>query len=101
MPTCTPSKLDRLLFSSVVYPTDYGFIPRTLGLIGDALDAMVCVSEPTFPGCLIEVKLIALFRMQDDKGQDDKVLCVPLEDSGWRRRAGPDARLRAAQPERR
>ena len=76
-------KLDRLLFSSVVYPTDYGFIPRTLGLDGDPLDAMVCVSEPTFPGCLIEVKPIALFRMQDDKGQDDKVLCVPLEDPGW------------------
>jgi len=76
-------KLDRLLFSSVVYPTDYGFIPQTLGLDGDALDAMVCVSEPTFPGCLIEVKPIALFRMEDDKGQDDKVLCVPLDDPSW------------------
>jgi inorganic pyrophosphatase len=76
-------KLDRFLFSSVVYPTDYGFIPDTLGLDGDPLDAMVCVSEPTFPGCVIEVKPIALFRMEDDKGIDDKVLCVPLADPGW------------------
>ena len=76
-------KLDRFLFSSMVYPTDYGFIPETLGLDGDPLDAMVCVSEPTFPGCMIEVKPIALFRMEDDKGVDDKVLCVPLQDPGW------------------
>jgi inorganic pyrophosphatase len=67
----------------MVYPTDYGFIPDTLGLDGDPLDAMVCVSEPTFPGCLIDVKPIALFRMEDDKGVDDKVLCVPLQDPAW------------------
>ena len=73
-------KLDRLLFSSVVYPTGYGFIPNTLGEDGDALDAMVTVTEPTFPGCVIEVKPIALFRMEDEKGVDDKVLCVPLSD---------------------
>ncbi len=76
-------KLDRFLFSSVVYPTDYGFIPEALGEDGDPLDAMVCVSEPTFPGCLIDVKPIALFRMEDDKGIDDKVLCVPLSDPAW------------------
>ena len=76
-------KLDRFLFSSVVYPTDYGFIPQTLGEDGDPLDAMVCVSEPTFPGCVIPVKVIALFRMRDDKGVDDKVCCVPLEDPNW------------------
>lgn len=76
-------KLDRFLFSSMVYPTDYGFIPDTLGLDEDPLDAMVCVSEPTFPGCIIEVKPIALFRMEDDKGVDDKVLCVPLQDPAW------------------
>ena len=75
--------LDRFLFSSVVYPTDYGFIPETLGRDGDPLDVMVCVSEPTFPGCMIDVKPIALFRMEDDKGVDDKVLCVPLHDPGW------------------
>jgi inorganic pyrophosphatase len=76
-------KLDRFLFSSVVYPTDYGFIPDTLSLDGDPLDVMVCVSEPTFPGCQIAVKPIALFRMEDDKGVDDKILCVPLTDPSW------------------
>jgi inorganic pyrophosphatase len=76
-------KLDRFLFSSMVYPTDYGFIPETLSQDGDPLDAMVLVSEPTFPGCVIDVKAIALFRMEDDKGIDDKVLCVPLSDPAW------------------
>jgi inorganic pyrophosphatase len=76
-------KLDRFLFSSVVYPTDYGFIPDTWAEDGDPLDAMVCVSEPTFPGCVIPVKVIALFRMRDDKGKDDKLLCVPLNDPNW------------------
>ena len=76
-------KLDRFLFSSVVYPTDYGFIPKTLGADGDPLDAMICVSEPTFPGCVIPVKPIALLKMRDDAGQDDKILCVPLDDPNW------------------
>lgn len=76
-------KLDRFLFSSVVYPTDYGFFPETLAEDGDPLDAMVCVSEPTFPGCVIEVKVIALFRMRDEEGIDDKVLCVPHTDPNW------------------
>ncbi len=75
--------LDRFLFSSVVYPTDYGFIPETLGQDDDPLDVMCCVSEPTFPGCMIDVKPIALFRMEDDDGVDDKILCVPLSDPGW------------------
>jgi inorganic pyrophosphatase len=78
-------KLDRFLFSSVVYPTDYGFVPDTLSLDGDPLDVMVCVSEPTFPGCLIVVKPIGLLRMEDDAGVDDKVLAVPLTDPGWNR----------------
>jgi inorganic pyrophosphatase len=76
-------KLDRFLFSSVVYPTDYGFIPDTLAIDGDPLDAVVCVSEPTFPGCMIAVKPIALFKMRDEKGVDDKVICVPLKDPNW------------------
>ena len=76
-------KLDRFLFSSVVYPTDYGFIPNSLGEDGDPLDAMVIVTEPTFPGCIIPVQVVALFRMRDDKGIDDKVVCVPLEDPNW------------------
>jgi inorganic pyrophosphatase len=76
-------KLDRFLFSSVVFPADYGFIPDTLGEDGDALDAMVLVGEPTFPGCVIEVRAIAVLRMADDQGQDDKIVCVPFADPHW------------------
>jgi inorganic pyrophosphatase len=76
-------KLDRFLFTSVVYPTDYGFIPDTLSPKGTPLDAMVCVSAPTFPGCLIAVRVIAVFRTRDEGEQDDKLLCVPLEDPNW------------------
>jgi inorganic pyrophosphatase len=76
-------KLDRFLFSSVVYPTDYGMIPETRAEDGDPVDVMVVVSEPTFPGCVIPVKPIALFKMSDDKGIDDKILCVPLHDPNW------------------
>jgi inorganic pyrophosphatase len=76
-------KLDRYLFSSVVYPTDYGFIPETWALDDDPLDAMVCVTEPTFPGCVIPAQVVALFRMRDEGKIDDKVVCVPLEDPNW------------------
>ena len=76
-------KLDRFLFSSVHYPTDYGFIKGTLSEKGSALDAMVCVSAPTFPGIVIPVNVIAVFRTRDEEGQDDKLLCVPCEDPGW------------------
>src|SRR4051812_20663426 len=91
--------LDRFLFSSMVYPTDYGFIPSTLGLDGDPLDVMVCVSEATFPGCRIKVKPIALFRMKDDKGIDDKVLAVPLSDPAWNTLATLDDLPQALQDE--
>jgi inorganic pyrophosphatase len=76
-------KLERFLFSSVHYPTDYGFIKGTLSEKGTPLDAMVCVSAPTFPGIVIPVKVIAVFRTRDEEGQDDKLLCVPLDDPGW------------------
>jgi inorganic pyrophosphatase len=76
-------KLDRFLFSSVHYPTDYGFIKGTLSEKGTPVDAMVCVSAPTFPGIVIPVKVIAVFRTRDEAGQDDKLLCVPFEDPGW------------------
>jgi inorganic pyrophosphatase len=76
-------KLDRLLFSSLGYPTDYGFFRNTLAADGDPLDAMIVVSEPTFPGCLIEVKPVALFRMRDQNAEDNKILCVPLSDPNW------------------
>jgi len=75
--------LDRFLSSSTVYPTDYGYLVGHRGRDGDPLDAMVCVSEPTFPGCVIPVKPIALFKMRDEQGEDDKIVCVPLHDPGW------------------
>ncbi|MEA2280364.1 MAG: inorganic pyrophosphatase [Solirubrobacteraceae bacterium] len=77
-------KLARFLFSSVVYPTDYGFVPETRSPKGEALDAMVAVSEPTFPGCVIPVRLVAILRTEDERGQDDKLLCVPCDDPGWK-----------------
>ena len=75
--------LDRFLSSSMVYPTDYGYLIGHRGRDQDPLDAMVCVSEPTFPGCVIAVKPIALFKMRDEKGEDDKIVCVPNHDPGW------------------
>ncbi len=76
-------KLDRFVSAAVVYPTDYGFIPETLGLDGDELDVLVCVSEPTFPGCLVPARPIGMFCMVDENGKDDKVVCVPINDPRW------------------
>ncbi len=73
-------RLDRTLFTSTQYPADYGFIEGTLGQDGDPLDALVMITEPTFPGCLIKCRAIAMFRMKDEAGGDDKVLCVPASD---------------------
>ena len=73
-------RLDRTLFTSTQYPADYGYIENTLGLDGDPLDAMVILQEPTFPGCLIRCRAIGMFRMTDEAGGDDKVLCVPATD---------------------
>lgn len=76
-------KFDRMLFSSVMYPTDYGFIPDTLSQDGDPLDAMVLLWAPTFPGCLIDTRPIGVFKMVDEKGIDEKILAVPLSDPLW------------------
>jgi inorganic pyrophosphatase len=76
-------KFDRMLFSAVHYPSDYGFIPDTLAQDGDPLDALVLVWEPTFPGCLIQARPIGLFKMWDEKGPDEKILCVPVHDPLW------------------
>ena len=73
-------RLDRTLFTATQYPADYGFVEDTLGEDGDPLDALVLVLEPTFPGCLIRSRPIGMFRMRDEKGGDDKVLCVPAGD---------------------
>jgi inorganic pyrophosphatase len=73
-------RLDRTLFTATQYPADYGYIEETLGQDGDPLDALVLLSEPTFPWCLISARTIGMFRMTDEKGPDDKVLCVPATD---------------------
>ena len=77
-------RLDRMLFTSTRYPSDYGFIEDTLADDGDPLDALVLLEEPTFPGCLITCRVIGMFRMRDEKGLDDKVLCVPATDPRWK-----------------
>jgi inorganic pyrophosphatase len=76
-------RLDRMLFTSTRYPSDYGFIEDTLADDGDPLDALVLLDEPTFPGCLITCRVIGMFRMRDENGLDDKVLCVPATDPRW------------------
>ena len=73
-------RLDRTLFTSTQYPADYGYIEDTLGQDGDPLDALVILQQPTFPGCLIKCRAIGMFRMTDEAGGDDKVLCVPSSD---------------------
>ncbi len=73
-------RLDRVLYSSVHYPTDYGFIPDTLAEDGDHLDILVLMQEPTFPGCYIDARPIGGLDMSDEKGSDFKVLAVPVGD---------------------
>jgi inorganic pyrophosphatase len=73
-------RLDRMLFTSTEYPSDYGYIEGTLADDGDPLDALVLLDEPTFPGCIIRCRAIGMFRMIDEKGSDDKVLCVVATD---------------------
>lgn len=73
-------RLDRVLYSSVHYPGDYGFIPRTLHEDNDPMDILVRINEPTFPGCLIEARPIGVLRMLDKGEPDDKILAVPTND---------------------
>ncbi|MDJ1171935.1 inorganic diphosphatase [Roseofilum sp. BLCC_M154] len=72
--------LDRVLYSSVHYPYDYGFIPNTLADDGDPLDGMVMMDEPTFPGCVIAARPIGMLEMIDGGDRDEKILCVPDKD---------------------
>lgn len=72
--------LDRVLYTSVHYPTDYGFVVETLAEDGDPLDVLVLVQEPTFPGCLIPARMLGGLDMHDEKGSDFKVLAVPVGD---------------------
>ena len=72
--------VDRILHTPMRYPANYGFVPHTLSPDGDPLDALVILQQPTFPGCLIKCRAIGMFRMTDEAGGDDKVLCVPAAD---------------------
>src|SRR5690625_3193511 len=94
-------RLDRMLFTSTTYPADYGFVEGTLGEDGDPLDALVLLKAPTFPGCLIRARAIGMFRMRDEAGGDDKLLCVPATDPrqehrSEERRVGKECRSRWA-----
>ncbi len=73
-------RLDRTLFTATQYPADYGYVENTLGQDGDPLDALVLLQEPTFPGCLIAARTIGMFRMTDEAGPDDKLVCVVVAD---------------------
>ncbi|MBK4731384.1 inorganic diphosphatase [Oxynema sp. CENA135] len=72
--------LDRVLYSSVQYPLDYGFIPNTLADDGDPLDGLVIMDQPTFPGCVIAARPIGMLEMIDGGDRDEKLLCVPVTD---------------------
>ncbi|MEW2549688.1 inorganic diphosphatase [Streptomyces sp. NPDC047002] len=73
-------RLDRRLFTSTTYPADYGFVDNTLGEDGDPLDALVLLDEPTFPGVLVDCRAVGMFKMTDEAGGDDKLLCVQASD---------------------
>jgi inorganic pyrophosphatase len=96
-------RLDRVLHSSVHYPTDYGFVMDTLGNDGDPLDAVVIVEEPTFPGCVMPVRPIGTLFMSDSKGEDEKILAVPVGDPrsgrlGTSHRTGRRRSRRSSRP---
>jgi inorganic pyrophosphatase len=73
-------RLDRMLFTATRFPHDYGFVKNTLSNDGDPLDALIMLDEPTFPGCVVSCRVIGMFRMTDEKGGDDKLLCVAAGD---------------------
>jgi inorganic pyrophosphatase len=76
-------RLDRVLFSPMHYPTEYGYLESTLAEDGDPLDILVLTTFPTFPGCVIKSRVIGVLLMSDDKGQDEKLLAVPVDDPRW------------------
>jgi inorganic pyrophosphatase len=76
-------RLNRVLYSSVHYPADYGFIEGTLAEDGDEVDILVLIEEPTFSGCLLDARPVGMLQMRDDKGNDNKVLGVPIYDPRW------------------
>ena len=80
-------RFDRTLFSSMMYPGDYGFVPETLALDQDPLDVLVLSTEPSYPMVVMEVRPIGVFHMTDEKGPDEKIICVPISDPVWSHRS--------------
>ncbi|QKG84297.1 inorganic diphosphatase [Kroppenstedtia pulmonis] len=76
-------RLDRVLYSPMHYPTEYGYLKDTLAEDGDPLDILVLTTFPTFPGCVIRSRVIGVLVMSDDKGKDEKLLAVPVDDPRW------------------
>ncbi|HWD40053.1 MAG TPA: inorganic diphosphatase [Fimbriimonas sp.] len=72
--------LDRVLYSPLFYPFDYGYIPQTCYLDGDPLDVLVLITHATIPGCIVEASAIGVLQMSDEKGPDEKILCVAKKD---------------------
>jgi inorganic pyrophosphatase len=75
--------LDRRLFTATTYPADYGFVPETLGGDGDPLDALVLLEDPTYPGVWVEARPVGVLYMEDEKGEDAKLICVPPHEPKW------------------
>lgn len=73
-------RLDRVLHSSIHYPADYGFILETMAADGRPLDALLLVTNPTFPGCVVHGKVIGCLKTTDEKGEDTKIIVVPIHD---------------------
>ena len=76
-------RLDRMLFTAMAYPSDYGYVEESLGEDGDPLDALVLLDDPTFPGCWVAARPVGVFWMTDDAGPDAKIICVPAGDARW------------------
>jgi inorganic pyrophosphatase len=76
-------RLDRRLFTATTYPADYGFVPDTLAGDGDPLDVLVLVADPTFPGCMVRVRILGMFSMRDEMGVDVKLIAVLAHDPQW------------------
>lgn len=76
-------RLDRVLYSAVYYPANYGFIPRSFCDDGDPLDALVIGSEPVDPLTIVDARALGVMRMRDEKGIDDKILCVCVNDPAF------------------
>ena len=75
--------VDRILYSSVHYPANYGFVPRTYCDDGDPLDALVLCQQPVTPGCILQARAIGVMRMRDEKGLDDKLIAVHVADPAY------------------